>query len=61
MLRKSEAEAVGFNGKGYFKGSNRMQRPRPYYNTVLSFKTLDEDALLFLAVNEEKVKGETPF
>ena len=50
--------AVSFNGKGYFKGSNKYQRPKPYYNTVLSFKTLDEDALLFLAVNDVKVRTE---
>ncbi|XP_063877309.1 laminin subunit alpha-1-like isoform X1 [Scylla paramamosain] len=54
VLRHRDEIAVGFNGKGYFKGSNRYQRPKPYYNTVLSFKTLDEDALLFLAVNDVK-------
>lgn len=52
----SDVIAVGFNGKGYFKGTNRLRRPKPYYNTVLSFKTLDEDALLFLAVNDVKVR-----
>ncbi|KAK7085775.1 Laminin subunit alpha-2 [Halocaridina rubra] len=46
--------AYSFNGKGYFKGSSRHRRPKPYYSTVLAFKTLDEDALLFLAVNEDK-------
>lgn len=56
VLRQSDVIAVGFNGKGYFKGSNQMMRPKPYYNTVLSFKTLDEDALLFLAVNDVKVR-----
>ncbi|MPC29133.1 Laminin subunit alpha-2 [Portunus trituberculatus] len=54
VVRHRDEIAVSFNGKGYFKGSNRYQRPKPYYNTVLSFKTLDEDALLFLAVNDEK-------
>lgn len=58
VLRHRDEIAVGFNGKGYFKGSNRYQRPKPYYNTVLSFKTLDEDALLFLAVHDEKVRTE---
>lgn len=48
---------MGFNGKGYFKGTNRIRRPKQYYSTVLAFKTLDEDALLFLAVNEAKVRG----
>ncbi|KAK3855199.1 hypothetical protein Pcinc_038380, partial [Petrolisthes cinctipes] len=52
VLRQSDEIAVGFNGKGYFKGINRLRRPKPYYSVVLSFKTLDEDALLFLAVNE---------
>ncbi|KAG0726288.1 Laminin subunit alpha-2 [Chionoecetes opilio] len=52
VLKQSDERAAGFNGKGYFKGSSRQQRPKPYYNTVLSFKTLDEDALLFLAVND---------
>ncbi|XP_050712288.1 laminin subunit alpha-1-like isoform X2 [Eriocheir sinensis] len=49
-----ESLALGFNGKGYFKGNAGLMRPKPYYNTVLSFKTLDEDALLFLAVNDVK-------
>lgn len=56
VLRRSDVIAVGFNGKGYFKGNNKMMRPKPYYNTVLSFKTLDENALLFLAVNDVKVR-----
>lgn len=56
MLR--ESLALGFNGKGYFKGNTGPMRPKPYYNTVLSFKTLDEDALLFLAVNDVKVMEE---
>lgn len=55
MLRQADVIAVGFNGKGYFKGTNRIRRPKEYYNAVLSFKTLDEDALLFLAVNQAKV------
>lgn len=52
--KQSDGIAVGLNGKGYFKGNNGYQRPKQYYNTVLSFKTLDEDALLFLAVNDVK-------
>ncbi|XP_071547005.1 laminin subunit alpha-1-like isoform X2 [Panulirus ornatus] len=54
VLRQADEIAVGFNGKGYFKGTNRIRRPREYYSAVLSFKTLDEDALLFLAVNQAK-------
>ncbi|XP_063590781.1 laminin subunit alpha lam-3-like isoform X2 [Penaeus indicus] len=54
VLRQTNEIAVGFNGKGYFKGTNRIRRPKQYYSTVLAFKTLDEDALLFLAVNEAK-------
>ncbi|XP_042207400.1 laminin subunit alpha-2-like [Homarus americanus] len=54
VLKQSDEIAVGFNGKGYFKGKNRVRRPKEYYSTVLAFKTLDEDALLFLAVNEAK-------
>lgn len=61
VLRRSDVIAVGFNGKGYFKSNNKMMRPKPYYNTVLSFKTLDEDALLFLAVNDVKVRGRCVF
>lgn len=55
VLRQSDEIAVGFNGKGYFRGTNRLRRPKQYYSAVLSFQTLDEDALLFLAVNEELV------
>ncbi|ROT86038.1 Laminin subunit alpha-1 [Penaeus vannamei] len=54
VLKQTNEIAVGFNGKGYFKGTNRIRRPKQYYSTVLAFKTLDEDALLFLAVNEAK-------
>ncbi|XP_064107459.1 laminin subunit alpha lam-3-like isoform X1 [Macrobrachium nipponense] len=54
VLQQGDEIAVSFNGKGYFKGTNRLRRPKAYYSTVLAFKTLDEDALLFLAVNEDK-------
>ncbi|KAK8738881.1 hypothetical protein OTU49_003716 [Cherax quadricarinatus] len=54
VSRQADEIALGFNGKGYFKGTNRIRIPKQHYSTVLAFKSLDEDALLFLAVNEVK-------
>ena len=49
-----------FSGAGYaelppLKPTGRVQNM--LYSVVLSVKTFDEDALLFLAVNEKKVTG----
>ncbi|KAL7642435.1 UNVERIFIED_CONTAM: hypothetical protein RMT77_006996 [Armadillidium vulgare] len=53
-VEDQDKTAFGFNGKGYFKGYNVIRRPRPFYSVVLSFKSLDEDALLFLSYNKEQ-------
>ena len=54
-IKEEDRTSFGFNGKGYFKSHNQLRRPKPFYSVVLSFKSLDEDALLFLSVNEAKV------
>ena len=57
LVKPHEDEGnYGFTGKGYYKGTLRLFQPMEYYSVVLAFRTLDENALLFLAINEEKVK-----
>ena len=56
ISRQEDEIAFGFSGKGYFHGlPARSRRPKEHYSVVLAFKTLDEDALLFLTTNEQKV------
>ena len=58
ITRQEDEIAFGFNGRGYFRGEPATYRAnRPHYSVVLAFKTLDENALLFLAANEEKVSN----
>ena len=54
-VAEEDQTSYGFNGKGYFKDMSRPWKPEKFYSVVLSFKSLDENALLFLAYNKHKV------
>lgn len=48
-----------FNGEGYAVVSKTRSRPyrKKFFALQMSFKTLDENALLFLAIDEKNVSG----